>query len=99
MLERRDEFIQLAFEETTSSKFWASKNVDIAAEALDETASLATALTGSIAPIEHGTRSYIERIPYGVVFGIARKSRDARDTALSSSQSPVPISMECVAHP
>lgn len=59
------------YEETTSSGFWASKNVDITADSIDETAALATALTGSIAPSEHGQRAYIQRVPYGVVFAMA----------------------------
>lgn len=40
---------------------------------MDETAALATALKGEIVPVEHGSRAYVERIPYGVVFGIARE--------------------------
>lgn len=41
---------------------------------ISETAALATALHGSIVPSEDGQRAYVERIPYGVVLGIARKS-------------------------
>lgn len=40
---------------------------------ISEVAALSTALKGEIVPVEHGGRAYVERIPYGVVFAIARE--------------------------
>lgn len=51
------------------------RNIDwhLTWDIISETAALATALRGEMPPVEHGSYAYVERIPYGVVFGIARK--------------------------
>lgn len=48
------------------------RNTDIylASNTIAETAACITSLKGEIVPVEHG-RAYVERIPYGVVFGIS----------------------------
>lgn len=40
---------------------------------ISETAAVATQLQGAIVPAEHGQRAYVERVPFGVVLGIARE--------------------------
>jgi len=69
--ERKEEFIKIATTETTANGFWGAVDHQLAWNIVSETAALATALKGEIAPSEDGQRAYIERVPYGVVFGIA----------------------------
>lgn len=53
---------------------YSAVDAQLAWNIVDETAALATALKGEIVPVEAGQRAYVERVPYGVVFGIARES-------------------------
>jgi len=69
--ERKDQFVGLTVKETTGNQFWGAVDHSLASGNIEECAALATALKGEIVNLEHGSKAYIERIPYGVVFGIA----------------------------
>ncbi|KAM0750932.1 aldehyde dehydrogenase [Meredithblackwellia eburnea MCA 4105] len=70
--ERNVEYAGIEFAETTSSQGWSGFELNLAAESLEETAAAAsTALQGEIAVTGQGQRAYIERAPFGVVFGMA----------------------------
>jgi len=69
--ERKGEYIKLSQEETTGNEFWSAVDHQLAWNVISETAALATALRGEIAPSEDGQRAYIERVPFGVVLAIA----------------------------
>lgn len=71
LMERKDEFVKLAMEETTANAFWGAVDHQLAWNIVSETAALATLLNGKIIPSENGQRAYVERIPFGVVLGIA----------------------------
>ncbi|CAD6568982.1 MAG: hypothetical protein CYPHOPRED_003010 [Cyphobasidiales sp. Tagirdzhanova-0007] len=69
--ERKEQFIKLAVSETTANGLWAAVDYQLAWNVVSETAALSTALKGEIVPTEDGQRAYVERVPYGVVFGMA----------------------------
>lgn len=66
---RRDEFIKISTSETTSTEQYAKFDHFLTVSNFLETAAVVTSLKGEIAISEHGQRGYIERVPYGVVFG------------------------------
>lgn len=72
MRERAAEFAAIEFAETTSSQGFSGFDCHLASESLEETASAAsTALRGEIATTEQGQTAYIEKVPFGIVFGMA----------------------------
>jgi acyl-CoA reductase-like NAD-dependent aldehyde dehydrogenase len=69
--ERLGEYAGLEYGETTSSGGWSGFEMTLAAASLEETAACATAaLRGEIATTVSSQRAYIERCPFGIVFGM-----------------------------
>lgn len=56
MQDRKDDFMELAQIETTANGLWAGVDFQLAWNIVSETAALATALRGEIAPAEGGQR-------------------------------------------
>lgn len=66
--------------ETTSPAGWSGFDATLACDSLNEIASVVSvALCGEVVPAsEDGQRAYIERVPYGTVFGMVRPFRPLR---------------------
>lgn len=66
---RKDHFVKISVAETTSTAEYASFDHFLTVHNLEETAAVITSLKGEIAISEGQKRGYIDRVPFGVVFG------------------------------
>lgn len=66
---RKEDFVKISVTETTSTAEYAGFDHFLTVQNLEETAAVITSLKGEIAISEHGKRGYIDRVPFGVVFG------------------------------
>lgn len=72
--DRAEQFAAIETAETTSGHGWAMFGTSLTVDAVTELAGVVSvALRSEVATTEHGKTAFIDRVPYGVVLGIARE--------------------------